>query len=92
MENRVKYRVGTSKGELSAYAVNVIEKAVSEADALIRARLAEAGVNAPHIVLAITPTGAGAIRSNCRASMLTDVADGLRRIAIEHDAKEKPRH
>lgn len=80
------------KGELSLYAASVIEKAVIEADALIRERLAEAGVKAPHIVMAITATGAGIIRSNCTPGTLKDIAKGLKKIAVENETKAKTRH
>lgn len=41
----------------------IIEAAVAEADALLRKRLTEAGIKAPHVVMAITPRNASVIRA-----------------------------
>lgn len=70
-----------------------IEAAVAEADALLRERLAAAGIKAPHAIMAVTPAGAGIVRSNCGPDMLRDIANGLRRVADEGNSQAtKTRH
>ena len=71
----------------------VIEAAVAEADALLRERLAAAGIKVPHAIVAVTPAGAGIVRANCGPEMLRDIASGLRRVADEGTGKAtKTRH
>jgi hypothetical protein len=60
----------------------VIEKILSDADALIRRRMKALGVEAHHVILAVAPDGAGIIRSNIGpdglgeiSAMLKDIAD-----------------
>jgi hypothetical protein len=58
-----------------------IEKILSDADALIRRRMKALGVEAPHLILAVAPDGAGIIRSNVGPDGLGEISAMLKDIA-----------
>ena len=62
----------------------ILGEILSEADALIRLRLKEQGLELPHLVVGATPDNKIVVRSNVRADVirsfgqdLQEVADGL---------------
>ena len=63
--------------------VSEIESILTEADSLIRRRMKQRKLQAPHVVIAVTGDGAAVVRSNCGPDMLTDIAKGLGRVARE---------
>ena len=46
--------------------VRTLENVLAEADVLVRLRLKEIGLEAPHVVVAVTPDGEVVLRSNVR--------------------------
>ena len=48
----------------------ILEEILNEADALIRQRLKEKGIDLPHLVIAVTPGGEVVLRSNVSANVL----------------------
>jgi hypothetical protein len=58
-----------------------IEKILSDADALIRRRIKALGIEAPHVILAVAPDGAGIIRSNVGPDGLGEISTMLKDIA-----------
>jgi hypothetical protein len=58
-----------------------IEKILSDADALIRRRMKALGVEAPHVILAVAPDGAGIIRGNVGRDGLSEISAMLKDIA-----------
>ena len=58
-----------------------IEKILSDADALIRRRIKALGIEAPHVILAVAPDGAGIIRSNVGPDGLGEISAMLKDIA-----------
>ena len=66
-----------------------IQGILTEVDTLLRRRLEESGLEIGHVLLAMTPDGAGVIRSNVRPEGLGDMADLLAEVA-EGTALERP--
>lgn len=66
-----------------------IQNILTEVDAILRERLAALGVNVGHVLLAITPDGAGVVRSNVGPAELGDMAELLAEIA-DGAALERP--
>jgi hypothetical protein len=62
-----------------------IEKILADADALIRRRTKALGIEVHHVILAVTPYGAGIIRSNIGPEGLGEMSTLLKEIA-EHAA------
>lgn len=63
---------------------------LSEADALIRLRLKEQGLELPHIVMAVTPEGEVILRSNVAPEVLRAFGDDLKNVADELTAPPEP--
>ena len=57
--------------------VQTLEKVLAEADVLVRLRLKEIGLEVPHLVIAVTPDGEVALRSNVSADVLWSFGQDL---------------
>lgn len=75
--------------------VSAIQAILTEADKLIRQRFEEQNIDSDHMLLAVTPDGAGIIRSSCgpeqlkfMSEMIADIADEVE----EQDDEDSPRH
>ena len=63
--------------------VPTLGEVLAEADALIRVRLKEAGLEVPHLVVAVTPDGEVVLRSNVSPDVLRSFGEDLKNIAEE---------
>ena len=70
--------------------VRTLEKVLAEADALVRLRLKEIGLEVPHLVLAVTPDGEVVLRSNVSPDDLRSFGEDLKSIADELEAQPTP--
>jgi hypothetical protein len=61
----------------------ILEEILSEADALIRQRLKDRGLELPHLVIAVTPVGEVVFRSNGSADVLRSFSENLENMADE---------
>jgi hypothetical protein len=61
----------------------MLDEIVAEADEFLRQRLTARGLEAPHIVFAIAPDGAGIIRTNIGRETLRELAESLQVIVDE---------
>jgi hypothetical protein len=61
----------------------ILEEILGEADALIRQRLKERGLELPHLVIAVTPDGQVVLRSNVSAGVLRSFGEDLKNVADE---------
>jgi hypothetical protein len=77
----------------------ILEEILGEADALIRQRLKDRGLELPHLVIAVTPDGQVVLRSNVSADVLRSFGEDLKNVADEtrrtaeagrHDALNGP--
>lgn len=68
----------------------VLEDVLGEADALIRRRLEEQGLELPHLVLAVTPDNKIVLRSNVSADVLRSFGQDLLDVADELTAPPEP--
>lgn len=64
-----------------------IEAAVTEADAVLRRQL-----KAPHVVVALGPSGSAVIRSNVGPDMLESIARGLLEVVAQQRGKKQTKH
>ena len=71
-------------------AIRPLEKVLAEADALIRVRLKEIGLEVPHLVIAVTPSGEVILRSNISPDVLRSFGEDLKNIADELEASPAP--
>jgi hypothetical protein len=71
-------------------AIPSLEKVLAEADALIRVRLKEIGLDVPHLVIAVTPDGEVVLRSNVSPDALRSFGEDLKNIADELEAAAAP--
>jgi hypothetical protein len=67
----------------------VIEEILSEADALIRRRLQERGLEVSHLVVAVTSDGQVLLRSNVLSEELPSFANDLEEVVDEFTAPIK---
>jgi hypothetical protein len=63
--------------------VRTLGEVLAEADPLIRVRLKEAGLEVPHLVVAVTPDGEVVLRSNVSPDVLRSFGEDLKNIAEE---------
>jgi hypothetical protein len=70
--------------------IRPLEKVLAEADAVIRVRLKELGLEVPHLVIAVTPDGEVMLRSNVSPDVLRSFGEDLKNIADELDASPAP--
>jgi hypothetical protein len=68
----------------------ILEEIIREADALIRQRLKDRGLELPHLVIAVTPVGEVILRSNVSADVLRSFGEDLKNVADELEADAKP--
>ena len=61
----------------------ILEEIISEADALIRQRLKDRGLELPHFVIAVTPVGEVILRSNVSPDVLRTFGEDLKNVADE---------
>jgi hypothetical protein len=71
-------------------AAAILEEMLSEADAVIRHRLKERGLELPHLVIAVTPDGQVVLRSNVSADVLGSFGEDLKNVADDLTAPPKP--
>ena len=71
-------------------AAAILDEILGEADALIRLRLKEQGLELPHLVIAVTPDGQVVLRSNVSADVLRSFGEDLKNVADELEAPPKP--
>ncbi len=64
----------------------IIGAAILEADALIRTRLLDAGIEIPHIVLAVDQDGTAYVQNNAGPEALRDLATVILEIADDYSA------
>jgi hypothetical protein len=69
-----------------ADAVRTLEKVLAEADALVRLRLREIGLEVSHLVIAVTPDGEVVVRSNLSPDVLRSFGQDLINVADELEA------
>lgn len=72
--------------------INEIQEILTEADGELRLKLKALGVKISHVLLAISPNGAGIVRSNVgsedlreMAELLADAADQAEQKRLEHE-------
>jgi hypothetical protein len=70
--------------------VRTLEKVMVEADALVRLRLKEIGLEVPHLVVAVPPQGEVVLRTNVSPDVLRSFGEDLKNIADELEAPPKP--
>ena len=66
--------------------VRTLEKELAEADALVRLRLEEIGLEVPHLVVAVPLDGEVVLRSNVSPDVLRSFSEDLKTIADELEA------
>ena len=71
-------------------AAAILGEILSEADALIRQRLKDRGLELPHLVIAVTRDGEVVLRSNVSAEVLRSFGEDLKNVADELEAPPKP--
>jgi hypothetical protein len=67
-----------------------LEEILGEADALIRQRLKDRGLEVPHLVIAVTPDGQVVLRSNVSPEVLRSFGEDLKNVADELAAPPEP--
>lgn len=67
----------------------IIEEILGEADALIRRRLQERGLEVPHLVVAVTPDDQVVLRSNAPSEELPSFGKDLQDVVDELTAPMK---
>ena len=68
----------------------ILEEILNEADALIRQRLKDRGLELPHLVIAVTPVGEVVLRSNGSADVLRSLGEDLKNVADDITAPPEP--
>jgi len=69
--------------------IREIQDILTEIDELLRERLQAAGLDVSHVLLAVTPSGEGVLRSNVGPAQLGDMAELLAEVA-DGSAIERP--
>jgi hypothetical protein len=64
-------------------AAAILEKILNEADALIRQRLKEKGIDLPHLVVGATPDDEIVVRTNGDADVVRSFGEDLKNVADE---------
>jgi hypothetical protein len=82
--------IGLDRGMPTQDVAAILEEILAEADALIRLRLKEQGLELPHLVTAVTPDGQVVLRSNVSADVLRSFGEDLKNVADELEAPPKP--
>jgi hypothetical protein len=68
----------------------ILEDILGEADALIRQRQKDRGLDFPHLVVAVTPNGQVVLRSNVSPDGLRSFSEDLKNIADDLEAPPEP--
>jgi len=68
----------------------ILGEILSEADALIRLRLKEQGLELPHLVVGATPDNQIVVRSNGDAEVMRSFSEDLKNVADELTAPPEP--
>ena len=68
----------------------ILGEILSEADALIRLRLKEQGLELPHLVVGATPDNQIVVRSNGDAEVMRSFGEDLKNVADELTAPPEP--
>lgn len=71
-------------------AAAILEKILNEADALIRQRLKEKGIDLPHLVVGATPDDQIVVRTNGDADVMRSFGEDLKNVADELTAAPEP--
>ncbi len=71
-------------------AAAILEKILNEADALIRQRLKEKGIDLPHLVVGATPDDQIVVRTNGDADVMRSFGEDLKNVADELTAPPEP--
>ena len=71
-------------------AAAILEKILNEADALIRQRLKEKGIDLPHLVVGATPDDQIVVRTNGDADVVRSFGEDLKNVADELTAPPEP--
>jgi hypothetical protein len=71
-------------------AAAILGEILSEADALIRLRLKEQGLELPHLVVGATPDNQTVVRSNGDADVIRSFGEDLKNVADELTAPPEP--
>src|ERR1051325_3256700 len=82
--------VGLDRGMPMQDTAAILEEILGDADALIRQRLKDRGLEVPHLVIAVTPDGQVVLRSNVSADVLRSFGEDLKNVADELEAPPKP--
>ena len=68
----------------------ILEKILNEADALIRQRLKEKGIDLPHLVVGATPDDQIVVRTNGDADVVRSFGEDLKNVADELTEPPEP--
>lgn len=71
-------------------AAAILEKILNEADALIRQRLKEKGIDLPHLVVGATPDDQIVVRTNGDADVMRSFGEDLKNVADELTEPPEP--
>ena len=71
-------------------AAAILEKILNEADALIRQRLKEKGIDLPHLVVGATPDDQIVLRTNGDPDVVRSFGEDLKKVADKLTASPKP--
>jgi hypothetical protein len=84
------YWVGLDRGMPKQDAAAILGEILSEADALIRLRLKEQGLELPHLVVGATPDNQIVVRSNGDHEVMRSFGEDLMNVADELTAPPEP--
>jgi len=70
-------------------AAAILEKILNEADALIRQRLKEKGIDLPHLVVGATPDDQIVVRTNGDPDVVRSFGEDLKNVADELTAAKR---
>jgi hypothetical protein len=82
--------IGLDRGMSPHDVAAILEEILNEADALIRQRLKDRGLELPHLVIAVTPVGEVVLRSNGSADVLRSLGEDLKNVADDITAPPEP--
>ena len=75
---------------MSQDAPAILDEILGEADALIRLRLKEQGLELPHLVVGATPDNQIVVQSNGDAEVMRSFGEDLKSVADELETPPKP--
>jgi hypothetical protein len=82
--------IGLNRGMPVQNIAAILGEILSEADALIRLRLKEQGLELPHLVVGATPDNQIVVRSNGDAEVMRSFGEDLKNVADELAAPPEP--